>query len=321
MSGLAVIFGVLAIVAAYHCTSCFLGKSILSFLIDDVYQAVIKGTGKTVSKASESMRAKTARMSSEARKKSWYYKYQILLNDILLDLGWKQMGVTIEGLSVMIVILTGLICIAGWFFIRSIIGVAVLGITTYVVAVAALFSLSRSAHRNRKALLIAAEDLLCANMSKGLTIAIRDNINQIDPEIRYEFQCYLNDVDCNMPILEAIDRLNDRLGSKFDNFCEKAKDISINYQPGAEDAFLFNISSNAIETELDNEIYEATMNANMDYFATLALLVIFFFMTNSMYETLTEFYFKGVGRYFLGFYLLVAVAVYIYTQWQSSRRT
>jgi hypothetical protein len=214
-----------------------------------------------------------------------------------------------------------LIDVAGWFVFRSIAGLVVLGVATYVVTVAILFSVSRSAHRTRKALLIAAEDLLCANMSKGLTAAIRENINQIDADIRDDFQAYLSDVDCNMPTVEAIDRLNDRLGSKFDNFCEKAKDITENYQPGSEDAFLFNISSNAIETELDNEIYEAFTNANFDYFATLGLLVIFFFLTNSMYESMTEFYFHGTGRYFLGLYILVAIAVYIYTQWQGSRRT
>lgn len=320
MGGLTMILAVMAGVFAYKGLSFIFGISPLNSILM-IGKGLFGKTEEAVSKANESMRARTARMSREDKKKSWTYKYQILINDILLDLGWKQMGVTVEGLTILVLIATLMIEVLGWVVFKNLFMLIVIGIAAYATILAVLFTLSRSAHRTRKALLIAAEDLLCANMSKGLTYAIRANINQIDSEIRDEFQAYLNDIDCNMPTAEAIDRLNDRLGSKFDNFCEKAKDITDNYQPGAEDSFMFNISSNAIETELDNEIYEANANANMDYFATLALLVIFFFVTNSMSEAMTEFYFHGVGRFFLVLYILAAIAVYIYTQWQGSRRT
>ncbi len=320
MKGLVLLLCVFAVIFAYQGVKLIFGKSPIDALFD-LGKGLFGKTEEAVTRANESMRAKTARMSREAKKKSWHYKYQVLLNDILLDLGWKQMGVTVEGLTILVLIATLMIEVLGWIVFENIFMLIVVGVAAYATIVAVLFSLSRSAHRTRKALLIAAEDLLCANMSKGLTHAIRSNINQIDSEIRDEFKAYLNDIDCNMPVIEAIDRLNDRLGSKFDNFCEKAKDITENYQPGAEDSFMFNISSNAIETELDNEIYEANLNANMDYFATLGLLVVFFLMTNSMYASLREFYFEGPGRFFLVFYALAAIAVYIYTQWQGSRRT
>lgn len=320
MKGLVLLLCAFAVIFAYQGVKLIFGRSPIDALFD-LGRGLFGKTEEAVTRANESMRAKTARMSREAKKKSWHYKYQVLLNDILLDLGWKQMGVTVEGLTILVLIATLMIEVLGWIVFENLFMLIVVGIAAYATIVAVLFSLSRSAHRTRKALLIAAEDLLCANMSKGLTHAIRSNINQIDSEIRDEFKAYLNDIDCNMPVIEAIDRLNDRLGSKFDNFCEKAKDITENYQPGAEDSFMFNISSNAIETELDNEIYEANLNANMDYFATLGLLVVFFLMTNSMYASLKEFYFEGPGRFFLVFYVLAAIAVYIYTQWQGSRRT
>lgn len=318
--GIVIILCFGAVLLAYNGARAIFGISPIDAVIT-AFKILFGKTSDAVDKANESMRARTARMSREAKKKSWRYKYQVLLNDILLDLGWKQMGVSIEGLTLLILLVAILIDGLGYLALHSIIGIVIVGIAAYVTTIAVLFSMSRSAHRRRKALLIAAEDLLCANMTKGLTHAIRTNITQIDPEIRDEFKAYLTDVDCNMPILEAIDRLNERLGSKFDNFCEKAKDITESYQPGAEDNFLFNITSNAIETELDNEVYEANFNANVDYFATLGLLVIFFFMTASMYDSMLEFYFRGAGRFLLAFYILTAIAVYIYTQWQGSRRT
>lgn len=319
-SGFIMILCIGAAIFAYKIPKLLLGVSPIDGLVV-LWRILFGKTNDAVVKVNASMRARTERMSRSAKKKSWTYKYQTLLNDILLDLGWKQMGVTIEGLTIMILILTIIIDAVCYLALRSFIGIFLFGAGAYIVVVAAMFSLSRGAHRRRKALLIAAEDLLCANMSKGITNAIRENVEQFDPEIRDDFRAYLNDVDCNMPTIEAIDRLNERLGSKFDNFCEKAKDITENYQPGAEDNFLFNITSNAIETELDNEIYEANANANMDYFATLVLLVIFFFVTNGMYGNMTEFYFRGAGRILLVLYIMVAIAVYIYTQWQGSRRT
>lgn len=318
--GIVLLLCVFAVIFAYKGIKYLFGRSPVDALIE-IGRALFGRAETAVSRANESMRAKNARLSREARKKSWRYKYQVLLNDILLDLGWKQMGVTIEGLTLLILFATLLLEVLGWIVFKNIFVLIIVGFAAYATIIAVLFSLSRSAHRTRKALLISAEDILCANMSKGLTVAIRTNINQIDADIRDEFQAYLNDIDCNMPTIEAIDRLNDRLGSKFDNFCEKAKDITENYQPGSEDSFMFNIASNAIETELDNEIYEASSNAIMDYFATLILLIVFFFVTCGMYDSLKEFYFEGVGKFFLFLYILAALGVYIYTQWQCSRRT
>lgn len=278
-------------------------------------------TQEEITRLNNSMRARTIRMSKEERKKSWRYKYQSMLNEILLDMGWKQMGITIDAITMFAVTIAAIISALGYLAMKSIIMTIMVFIGVYVVTIVTLFTLSREKHRNRKALLIQAEDTLCSTMHNGLIEAVKQNITQFDPEIRDDFQAFLDDINCNMPIIEAIDRLNDRLGSKFDNFCEKAKDYSLNYQPGSEDNFLFNITSNAIETELDNEIYEYASAANMDYFATLGLLIVFFFATNSMYEAMTEFYFEGPGRFLLMFYIMVAIAVYVYTQWQVSRRT
>lgn len=319
-NGLVMLFCFGAAVFAYKIPTYLFGISPIDGIMQ-LWRLIFGKTSNAVSKFNADMYAKTERMSRSAKKKSLLYKYQTLLNDILLDLGWKQMGVTIEALTLMILVLTIIIDTLCYLALRSVLGIIIFGAGAYIVVISVMFTVSRGAHRRRKALLISAEDLLCANMSKGITHAIRENIEQFDVEIRDDFKAYLTDIDCNMPTLEAIDRLNDRLGSKFDNFCEKAKDITINYQPGSEDNFLFNITSNAIETELDNEIYEANSNANMDYFATLVLLIIFFFVTNGMYGDMTEFYFRGAGRILLVLYILVAIAVYIYTQWQGSRRT
>lgn len=315
-----IIMAIAAVIFAYQSCKLIFRISPIDALI--LFSKMLMGnTAEYVTRLNESMRTRTLRMSKADKKKSWRYRYQMMINDILLDMGWRQAGITINGITMFSLTISLIVSALGFMAFNSVIMTFILFIAVYVVVIVALFTASREKHRNRKALLIQAEDALCSSMSNGLTEAIRLNIMQFDPEIRDEFQAYLDDIDCNMPITEAIDRLNDRIGTKFDNFCEKAKDFSTNYQPGSEDNFLFNITSNAIETELDNEIYEYAESANMDYFATLGLLAIFFFVTNGMYDGMTDFYFKGAGKFLLLMYILVAIAVYVYTQWQVSRRT
>jgi hypothetical protein len=158
-------------------------------------------------------------------------------------------------------------------------------------------------------------------MSKGLINAVKTNLNQMDIEVRPDFQKFLDDIDNRMDITIAIDRLNERLGSKFDNFCEKAKVMSLNYKQGYEDSFLFNVADNAVESRLDAEIDECFTNLNMDYFCTLALLVIFFVVMNSTLGNMTSFYLHTtLGKIIMFLYVALAAAVFVYTQIVQSKR-
>jgi len=323
IKSIAIIMAVGAAIFGYNACRLLFHVSPLEALFN-ILALLFGGEGaaaKAMANLNASMKSQTMRMSKDERKKSWKYKYQVLINDILLDMGWKQMGVTINGVSMIALIASLLVSAFGYMAVNNLFATLVLFIFMFVMTIVVLFSVSRGRHRERKALLIQAEDALCSSMQNGVVEAVRLNLSNFDPEIRGDFQSFLDDIDMNIPTIEAIDRLNDRLGSKFDNFCEKAKDITENYQPGSEDNFQFNITSNAIESELDNEIFEYAEAANLDYFCTLGLMVIFFFITNSMYAGMTEFYFEGPGRFLLVFYITIAALVYIFTQWETSRRT
>ena len=292
-------------------------------LIDVIHyvgSAIADSTGKATLKVSDKTRRLNERMSDKQKRKSISYKYRVLVNDILLDLGWRQLNVSVEGLTTSLILIDALISVPLFILVKNPILSIVLAPVIYATLLAILFSISRSKHRTRKAILIATEDLLCSSMSKGLDLAIKDNLSQLDPSVKDCFQQYIDDVDCNMPVLDAIDRLNDRLGSKFNDFCDKAKTMTINYQPGYEDSFLFNITHNAIESELDADIYEFASESNMDFFATVGLLAAFFGATTAMGEGAVEFYFRGIGRVLLVLYFLSIVSVYIFTQIQISKR-
>lgn len=317
---IALICSAIAIIAIYIALRMFFGRSIFSALAD-VFSFFTSWTENQTVTISKKQDEKFKRMSNAAKKKSWAYKYKKLINDILLDMGWRQIGVTIEGLTTVCIIFTVLVSLVTGVVLKNILVALVMFIVVFLCIITVLFSISRNSHRKRKAILIASEDLLCSAMADGVYKAIKNNIHQLDPEVRPDFQCFLDDIDDYKISLDtAIDRLNDRLGSKFDNFCEKAKVMANNYQPGYEDSFLFNIEDNAIESELDYDVAQFAFNINMDYFATLGLLGVFFAVTLGMYDKMADFYFHGAGRFLIVLYIVVAIGVYIFTQVVQSKR-
>lgn len=317
---LPVVFSIIAGVCFYVALCNFFHMNIFD-AIDMVFNAFRAKTAETVETRSAIEKSKNARMSREQRKKSLSYKYRKFVNDLLLDMNWKQMGVIHEGLTTLCVILTILINLFGILVFRNPIIFAVGLICVYIVILCVLFTMSRSRARYRKSVLMATEDMLCASIELGLVKSVERNLEQFDPEVKPAFIAFLDDRKAlSMPIDICIDRLNDQLGSRFDRFCEMAKSFELDYIEGLEDSFQINIEDNSIEAELDAERYDAILEMNVDYFGVVGLLVAFFAMTTTMIDALPEFYFKGAGRFFIAVYLVALVAGYVYTQHKQNEK-
>ena len=193
--GLVVAMAIMAAFFAYNfCKIVFRVSPFDSLLL--FIKIIFGNTVEGITKLNSSMSSRTLRMSREERRKSWRFKYQQLLNDILLDLGWKQAGVTINGLTILVFTISTIISALGYMTSSSIVMTFMLFICAYVLIVVVLFSVSRERHRQRKIILIQAEDMLCASISNGLINAIKMNVNNIDPEIRDDFKMFLQEVDC-----------------------------------------------------------------------------------------------------------------------------
>lgn len=314
------IFAVLAAIFAYLALKNFMHMGIFE-VINEIYVAFKGNTSEFVKARSEREARRLARMNRDQRRKTLLFKYNSLLNDILLDLNWKQMGVSVDGLTTAVIILSIIINIVGIMVFKNILVFFIGFFCIYCVVICALYSISRGHARYRKSVLMATEDLLCSSIQDGLVYAIKNNIEQFDPEVKEAFESFLFDREhLSIPIDIAIDRLNDRLGSRFDNFCAMAKTYEMEYTEGLEDSFQINIEDNAVEAELDEEIYDAVLEMNTDYFGVCGLLVVFFAMTVGMFTGLPEFYFEGAGRILLAGYLILLVAGYIYTQYMSGKK-
>lgn len=317
---LPLILAICAGIFGYLAIKCIMGIGIFE-AINEVW-LWFRGYAQTSVKAKSDRDARRlARMNKDAKRKTWIYRYNVLMNDVLLDLGWRQMGVSNTGLTTMAIVVSVVLNVIGILFFKNAI-MFVLGIIcVYCIIMCALYSVSRSQARYRKSILMSAEDLLSASITDGVEKAIKNNMVQFDPMIKPDFEAFLFDRErLSIPIDVCIDRLNDRLGSRFDRWCSLAKTYALDYTDGLEDSFQILIEDNAIESELDEEIQEAVLEMNIDYFGVCGVLVAFFFMNLGMFDNMITFYFAGTGRLLIALYIIALIGGYIYTQYMSGKK-
>jgi hypothetical protein len=319
---LPLIFAILAGVFAYLALKNLMHMSILEVL-NEIFVWFRGSTANVVKAKSEREAKRLARMSRDQKRKTWLFRYNILLNDILLDMGWKQMGVSVDGLTTLIIIISIVINALGIVIFQNALVFVIGVICVYCVVVCAMYSISRNKARYRKSVLMATEDLLCSSIQEGLVKCVKRNLAQFDPIVKDEFEAFIFDREqLAIPIDVCIDRLNDRLGSRFDNFCSLAKTFELDYTDGLEDSFQINIEDNAVESELDEEIYEAVFEMNVDYFGVCGILIAFFLMTLGIFsKSMPKFYFgHWGGKLLLGLYIIALVGGYIYTQYMTGKK-
>lgn len=259
-------------------------------------------------------------MSVLQRKKSKLYKYYSFVNEILLDMTWKQKGVTVEGLTAIVFIGTCIVSTVGLVTLRNLLLVAVTAAMAFTLMLAFMFLMSRVGHRRRKKLLIQAEDLLCSSISVGLVKCIEDNMKQIPYELQPEFRKFLDQyVMQNMPIEKALNNLNNNLGSKFDKFCDKAIQFEKSgANRGMQDLFRYNIEENSFTSELDMMCEVAFADMNMDLLASMGVIVGYIFFTITSIPFVASFYMQGAGKAMIVLYAGILSAGFIYTQWLQS---
>lgn len=283
-------------------------------------QAFLGIVSKKARDAAINNKRKIDTMSVLQRKKSKLYRYYSFVNEILLDMNWKQRGVTVEGLTAVVFLGTCIVCTAGFVVLQNLFLVLITSALAFVMILAFMFLMSRVGHRRRKKLLIQAEDLLCSSISVGLVKCVEDNLKQIPYELQSEFQTFLDQYTMqNMPIEKAVNNLNNNLGSKFDKFCDKA----INFEKsgankGMQDLFRYNIEENSFTSELDMMCEVAFADMNMDFFASTCVIMGYVFFTITSVPFVGAFYTTGFGKAMIIIYAVILCVGFIYTQWLQS---
>lgn len=252
-------------------------------LLHEILQALTSGTVKTTT----SYREKTAngfkRMSLDEKRKSVKYRYYCFINEILAAFGLSERGINVEGFTVTIAAISLVVSVVFALLLSSFWYALLLPIIMLPAFIAFIFLGSRMRVRKRKIELLDSMDIICSIMNDGFLNAVKVSLGQFPESVRGYFKKFVNNVELlNMSVPQAINELNSEVGSLYDEFCDSVITYEANRARGMEALFNFYISENGKTQARDREIKRLSDAANMDYFASLGVIVLFGVLTTNM---------------------------------------
>lgn len=313
------IFSIVLVLLGISAVYAVTGVSIPSLIID-FWNFLIEAMSKKSAKNYEANSERFSVMSKKQKQESIRYRIYSFINEILLDMGWKNKKITVEGFNMFILLSTTALGLLMYIFLRSVILTVLFSAVAWILLYAVTFLVSRISHVSRKTALMDAEDFLCGSMSQGIVMSVEDNINMIDKSIQPVFKEFLSSIyDRNMDVFTALENLNTACGEQFDDFCEKCKVFERERRPGMEDIFQYNISRNAFVRELDRECNKAFTAMNYNYLASLGIIFGFIIYNMLSYVGIREFYLSGFGKFLLTLYFSISAIAFILIQYIQSK--
>lgn len=307
--------GVLLLAKAFSITlkDLLLG---LNWLMAGIRDWITKHVGHFFDKNNSELQ----RLSLSKRSKKFFYRYQNFINDILLDLKWKEKGLNVQTFTVANLIFSFVIALVIAIIFMNIISIVLFLPLVYVITVCVLFMISRDAHSYRVSLVRKAENTLCINMSLGVCKAVEVSINALPTDIRYVFEEFLYNINnTGMGVIPALDKLNDSLGSDFNNFCKKAKTITLNSSM-SPDIFLDNIKHNNAKDDEEHEVMKCYRELNIFFFMGIGAMFAFVALMFVMLPGLKSFLHEFSGQVWIFALILPIVIVFVGIQLQFSKK-
>lgn len=316
-----IVFTLLVAVLAYQ-----VAKIVTGVTIGDFARLVVSScfgfVGRRVDHFAATNASRFATMNSAQRKKSRRYWYYMLMNEIMLDMDWKQKGMTVEGMTGSLVIIACLIGILYGLLTKSPLGTIMIPFLAFVTEAALLFMISRENHRERKKCIIHAEDGICQSIQLGLVRAVEVNLKHIDESIRYNFSRFVDDVKVlNISLEEALYSLNMNIGRKLTTFCEEALHYEQERREGMEKVFDGIVADNGFETRQDIKAERKFSEMNWDYLMSVGLIFLFILFTYAKDQFMYVFWTSTAGTVLLTGIAVISLVVFIFLQYLQTTGT
>lgn len=256
-----------------------------------------------------------SRENKAQREKDKIYQYYRFVDDILASMGLRQLGITVEGFTIICGFVS--VCFAALIGIsmQSLFMTLLVFVVGYASILALMYLKSRLGAMDRKKQILLAVDMLSSNMSDGIVPAVQGNMNLIHPSIRPSFKRFIRNITVlNISVEEALFQLNNELGSTFDTFAETVAMYERDRAPGMDVLFSFIVSDNAKETLRDVKIKRASDKVIVDFIASCGILAGVLLYSLSAYDFVRAFYDTPFGRVVLLGYFIAALLIFIATQ-------
>lgn len=289
-------------------------------LISDIMHAITGHAVSSVDRYRDNIAQEFARMPLHKKRKSKKYRYYCFVNDLLAAFGLKEHGINVEGITVAVFLIVMTVCIVLAIVFNNLAYAIFLPLLLFPLVVAFAFLGSRVKVRRRKQDLLDAMDMICAVMSDGFLLAVKNNLTQLPESVRSYFEKFVKNVELlNISIPDAVGLLNSDAGSLYDDFCASVINYEASRANGLETLFNFYIIENAQTLERDRKLKRMSDDANMDYFASIGLIGIFGFFANIVMGAETSIWGTPFGKFILIALIVSAVAIFIYIQYLLSK--
>jgi len=232
------------------------------------------------------------------RKEDLIVKYNRLIEGFLKSF---NLGIPLETATSLIGIVFVIIVVFSTIFLRNVTVSLIIGVSV-MIALFTWFSLESRVRRAARAEAIAdAEDAICPLARDGVLIAIKrvmETEEYIHRDIRPYFREFID--NCEMrgySFRQAMWQLNRQLGSRFDNFAEKAIIFEYNERKGMADIFLDIVDENAVLREVNAKKEDLFKKMNRDFLMKTLLIILFFLYALTVKEFRDFMLFTSAGKF------------------------
>jgi len=211
------------------------------------------------------------------RKEDLIVKYNRLVDEFLRSF---NLGIPLETATSLIAIIFALAVIVSTFFLQDV-TVSLIMSVSIMIAIFTWFSRESRVRRAVRAEAISdAEDAICPLARDGVLVAIK-KVMEADEYIHRDIRPYFREFIDNCEIRgysfrQAMAQLNRQLGSRFDNFAEKAVIFEYNERKGMADIFLDIVDENAVIREINAKKEGIFKKMNRDFLMKTLIIILFF---------------------------------------------
>lgn len=289
----------------------YTGKSLL-IIIHGVIRKIAYFIGKVVSKREKRyQRDITIGKLNNKMRTVKTYKF---MRELIIDLKLEYTGITPYELMGFILVgsLVMSYVIALIFFTTTAIMILLYPICACGV-ICLMYTKANVAHERRIAAVIESENIICNNVSNGVLVAVKQNINIIPEETRPYFRDFIDNIEIkNYHIKTALLELNMQLGSMSDDFIKKCIVFELEEERGVADMFQDVVELNNIKSDLRNDMKHELEEKVNEIRISIVMITIFLFAVLAIYPSIRSMYFNTVpGNIVIVIDILLLIIIYV----------
>lgn len=286
----------------------------------DVYGAIVKILDSIVYRIGLFISNKETKLKRELEigklnDKNKTVKLYRFMNDLIIDLGIKRLGVTPYSFTFLVLlgslILSVVVCKAA--FGNLTLSIIVYPIIT-VAVVCVLYTKANMAHDLRIEAVIEAENIIANSIKDGVVVSIRNSIDLIPEMVRAEFRDFLDNIEHkNYHIRTALLELNNNIGSIADDFIKKCIEFETQEEHGIVGMFRDVVELNNVKTELRTEMKRSFEKIFGDFVIGALMIFVFLGGTLVLFDNVANFYFNNiVGQIIIIIDVLIVIGEFVF---------